>query len=41
MQLIDFSFVQENGHEAYHSYTQAKSVIMNYAREDESRELDE
>ncbi|GAA5833423.1 hypothetical protein JCM3766R1_005497 [Sporobolomyces carnicolor] len=32
---------RENGHEAYHSYSQSKSVIMNYGTEEESRELDD
>jgi hypothetical protein len=25
---------RENGHEAYHAYTQSKSVIINYATDD-------
>ncbi|GAA5894193.1 aldehyde dehydrogenase [Sporobolomyces salmoneus] len=32
---------RENGHEAYHSYTQSKSVIMNYGTEEENRVLDD
>jgi hypothetical protein len=32
---------RENGHEAYHSYTQSKSVIVNYATEAESLVNDE
>ncbi|GAA6058641.1 hypothetical protein JCM10212_004052 [Sporobolomyces blumeae] len=32
---------RENGHEAYHSYTQTKSVIINYATEEESKIADD
>ncbi|GAA5882438.1 hypothetical protein JCM16303_001732 [Sporobolomyces ruberrimus] len=32
---------RENGHEAYRSYTQSKSVIMNYATEEDSKALDD
>ncbi|BGP32102.1 hypothetical protein JCM10296v2_003881 [Rhodotorula toruloides] len=32
---------RENGHEAYRSYTQSKSVIVNYATEEESRNVDD
>ncbi|GAA5858936.1 hypothetical protein JCM8547_007164 [Rhodosporidiobolus lusitaniae] len=32
---------RENGHDAYHSYTQAKSVIVNYATEEESLVMDD
>ncbi|GAA5925147.1 aldehyde dehydrogenase [Sporobolomyces koalae] len=32
---------RENGHEAYHSYTQTKSVIVNYAPEEESKVMDD
>ncbi|GAA5865821.1 hypothetical protein JCM1840_006262 [Sporobolomyces johnsonii] len=32
---------RENGHDAYHSYTQAKSVIINYATDEESKVMDD
>ncbi|BGO91413.1 hypothetical protein NBRC10512_003072 [Rhodotorula toruloides] len=32
---------RENGHEAYRSYTQSKSVIVNFATEEENRTMDD
>lgn len=32
---------RENGHEAYRAYTQSRSVVLNFATEEESKVMDE